>query len=95
MREDVTYENNIWSPTTLRTDSLEDVPLLGIWWKTSINRLHAKDEREVILLGLAEAMAVEDRALDSAEKSLVDMQLVGTVLQKVDQGLAEGQSSLV
>lgn len=58
--------------------------MLGVRWQASLDGRHLEDERKVILLSLRESMAVEDGALDSAEKTAIEMKNIGAL---VDGGL--------
>lgn len=90
---EITYEDNVWSPSTLRTDRLEDEPLLSVWRKARINRRHVEDVSKVILLRIGEAVAVENRTLDSAEQTLIELKLVDALFHEAHKVLAERQRS--
>lgn len=93
--EDVNiYKNNVWSPATLATDGLEDVPVLCVWWEPAIDRLLHEGESEVILLRLGEAVTVKDSALDTAEEFPIDVLLVLVSANDVNHVFADGQGGL-
>ena len=54
--------------------------MLGVRWQASLDGRHLEDEREIILLSLRESMTVEDGALDSAEKTVIEVKNIGTLV---------------
>lgn len=89
-----TYENNVWSPATLATNGLEDVPVLCVWWEPAIDRLLHEGESKVILLSLGEAITVEDGILDTAEEFPIDVLFVLVSANDINHMLADGQGGL-
>lgn len=88
------HEDNVWSPATLATDGLEDVPVFGVWWESAIDRLLHEGEGEVIFLSLGKAVAVENGILDTAEEFSVDVLLVLVSADDVNHVLADSQGGL-
>jgi hypothetical protein len=63
-----TYKNNIWSPTSLGTNSLKYDPMICMRRQASINGYHLEQKGKIILLRLIEAIAVEYRPLNSLQE---------------------------